>query len=114
MTTVATFAVAVATPAAGGRSDGTADQLSPHGLLDILAQNNFGDTRSGGLAGPLGLFIVVLLAIATVLLVRNMNARLKRLPKQFPPPSPPDRSPVTERKAVADDSAADGRGSTTS
>lgn len=46
--------------------------------------NNFGDTRSGGLAGPLGLFIILLLAIATVLLIRNMNSRLRRLPDRFP------------------------------
>jgi hypothetical protein len=52
----------------------------------ILAVNNFGDTRSGGLAGPMGLFIIVLLAIGTVLLIRNMNARLKRLPAEFPDP----------------------------
>ncbi|GGK05165.1 hypothetical protein GCM10010123_38790 [Pilimelia anulata] len=45
--------------------------------------NNFGDTRSGGLAGPVGLLIVVLLAVATVLLIRNMNARLRRLPREF-------------------------------
>jgi hypothetical protein len=52
----------------------------------LLAQqpNNFGDTRSGGLAGPIGLFIIVLLAIATVLLIRNMNSRLRRLPDRFP------------------------------
>lgn len=52
----------------------------------ILAVNNFGDTRSGGLAGPMGLLIIVLLAIATVLLIRNMNARLRRLPDRFPQP----------------------------
>jgi hypothetical protein len=52
----------------------------------VLAVNNFGDTRSGGLAGPMGLFIIVLLAIGTVLLIRNMNARLKRLPAEFPDP----------------------------
>ena len=52
----------------------------------VLADNNFGDTRSGSLAGPLGLLIIVLLAIATVLLIRNMNARLKRLPESFPDP----------------------------
>ncbi len=52
--------------------------------LDVLAQNNFGDTRTGGLAGPLGLLLVVLLGIATFLLIRNMNARLRRLPAEFP------------------------------
>jgi hypothetical protein len=52
--------------------------------LDVLAQNNFGDTRTGGLAGPLGLLLVVLLGIATFFLIRNMNARLRRLPAEFP------------------------------
>jgi hypothetical protein len=55
--------------------------------LDLLAENNFGDTRSGGLAGPMGLFIIVLMAIATVFLIRNMTARIKRLPAEFPDPS---------------------------
>jgi hypothetical protein len=48
-------------------------------------------------AGPLGLLVVVLMIIATVLLIRNMNARLRRLPREFPEqprdddrPSPPD------------------------
>ena len=52
--------------------------------MDMLAVNNFGDTRSGGLAGPMGLFVIVLLCIATVLLIRNMNRRLRRLPDSFP------------------------------
>ena len=50
----------------------------------VVAVNNFGDTRSGGLAGPMGLFVIVLLSIATVLLIRNMNKRLRRLPDSFP------------------------------
>lgn len=50
----------------------------------VLAENNFGDTRTGGLAGPMGLFMITVLAIATVLLIRNMNARLRRLPDRFP------------------------------
>ncbi len=51
---------------------------------EVLAQNNFGDTRTGGLAGPMGLFLILVLAAATVLLIRNMNARLRRLPDRFP------------------------------
>ena len=51
--------------------------------MDFIAVNNFGDTRSGGLAGPMGLFIIVLMSIATVLLIRNMNKRLRRLPDSF-------------------------------
>ena len=46
-------------------------------------------------AGSLGLFVVVLMAVATVFLVRNMNSRLKRLPREFPPP-PATGSPVDE------------------
>ena len=49
----------------------------------MVAVNNFGDTRSGGLAGPMGLFIIVLMCVATVLLIRNMNKRLRRLPDSF-------------------------------
>jgi hypothetical protein len=45
-----------------------------------------------GSAGPLGLLIVLLLAISTVLLIRNMNKRLKRLPTSFEEPSRPDES----------------------
>ncbi len=52
--------------------------------VQVLAENNFGDTRSGGLAGPMGLFIILLLAAATVFLIRNMNARLRRLPDRVP------------------------------
>ena len=52
--------------------------------MGSYAINNFGDTRSGGLAGPMGLFVIVLLCIATVLLIRNMNKRLRRLPDSFP------------------------------
>ena len=51
--------------------------------MDIVAVNNFGDTREGGLAGPMGLFIILMMAIATVLLIRNMNKRLRRLPDSF-------------------------------
>jgi hypothetical protein len=53
----------------------------------LVAVNNFGDTRSGGLAGPMGLFIIVLMAIAVVLLIRNMNKRVRRLPDSFPDPA---------------------------
>jgi hypothetical protein len=58
----------------------------------ILAENNFGDTRSGGLAGPMGLFIILLMAVATVLLIRNMNMRIRRLPDQFPAQGGPDQA----------------------
>lgn len=58
-------------------------------MIELLAQNNFGDTRTGGLAGPTGLVIILLLIIGTVLLIRNMNKRLRRLPERFEEQAPP-------------------------
>lgn len=52
-------------------------------LADDLARNNFGDTETGALAGPMGLFIILVLIVGTVLLIRNMNGRLRRLPNSF-------------------------------
>jgi hypothetical protein len=40
-------------------------------------------------AGPLGLLVILLMLLATWLLVRNMNARLRRLPREFPDPDSP-------------------------
>lgn len=54
----------------------------------IVAENYFGDTRSGGLAGPTGLVIILMMIIGTVLLIRNMNKRLRRLPSSFSEPKP--------------------------
>ena len=65
--------------------------------VDGIAQNIFGDTRSGSLAGPLGLLIIVLLGIGTVLLIRNMNKRIKRLPDRFPAQEPPGSEPSPRR-----------------
>lgn len=44
-------------------------------------------------AGYIGLLVVVLLGVATVLLIRNMNARLRRLPRSFDEVTPPDDEP---------------------
>ena len=65
--------------------------------MDFIAVNNFGDTRSGGLAGPMGLFIIVLMSIATVLLIRNMNKRLRRLPDSFTDVDAEGRRAETDR-----------------
>ena len=45
--------------------------------------------QQSGQAGPIGLLVLVLLGIAVVLLVRNMDQRLKRLPREFPPREAP-------------------------
>ncbi len=42
-----------------------------------------------GQAGPLGLFIIILMAVATVLLIRSMGKHLRRIPPTFDPPDEP-------------------------
>jgi hypothetical protein len=39
-----------------------------------------------GTAGPLGLLVVLLIGLSLVLLIRNMNGRLRRMPRSFDPP----------------------------
>lgn len=49
--------------------------------------------------GPIGLLIVALIGIATVLLIVNMNRRIKRLPPSFPDRPPgQDDAPPTDRE----------------
>jgi hypothetical protein len=67
-----------------------------------LADNDFGDNLGDGVAGPVGLLIIVLLAIATALLIRNMNKHLKRLPESFPDPRAAARA--ADQAEGADDS----------
>lgn len=49
-------------------------------------------------AGPLGLLVVLLMLVTTAFLIRNMNGRLKRMPREFPPPAPPDEDTPPERR----------------
>lgn len=53
-------------------------------------------------AGPLGLLVVLLMFLATVFLIRNMNSRLKRLPPDFPPPSGREDQAQDGRRPPAD------------
>lgn len=57
--------------------------------------------------GPLGLFVIVLLAIATFLLIRSMNRHLRRLPPSFD--AAPGRKPAepAEPAEPADPAATD-------
>jgi hypothetical protein len=48
-----------------------------------------------------GLVIILLLLVVTVLLIGNMNRRIKRLPREFPkdePPSEQDERPAPPRE----------------
>jgi hypothetical protein len=67
-------------------------------MIELFADNNFGDTRSGGLAGPTGLVIILFLIVGTVLLIRNMNARLRRLPERFNQDQSPSDTPTDEQQ----------------
>ncbi len=74
----------------------------------ILADNSFGDTRGGGLAGPTGLVIILLLVVATIFLIRSMNARLRRLPERFddgPIAGHPESAPSGDEPALPDEKA---------
>ncbi len=42
-------------------------------------------TDLSGAAGPIGLLVIVLIGVTTVLLIRNMDKRVKNLPPEFPP-----------------------------
>lgn len=57
--------------------------------------------NSSSTAGPLGLLVVLLIGIALVLLVRNMNTRLRRLPRSFDPPEEAPPAPDAEREPPA-------------
>ncbi|WP_051366178.1 hypothetical protein [Hamadaea tsunoensis] len=66
----------------------------------VIADNNFGDTRSGGLAGPMGLLLIIVLGAATVLLIRNMGKRIKRLPSSFDGEAPTGQATSTDVGAL--------------
>jgi hypothetical protein len=83
---------------------------SPPGVYALPSETGFGDDVPNGVAGPLGLFITVLLVIATVLLIRNMNKRLKRLPAEFPPPAPPGGRVSAKNSQVNAVPVAEGKG----
>jgi cytoskeletal protein RodZ len=74
----------------------------------IDAANNFGDTsQEGASAGPMALAVVALLAVATILLWRNMTARIKRLPASFPDPAAPQSPPSAQSPSAQSSAASD-------
>jgi hypothetical protein len=69
-------------------------------MIGLLSENNFGDTRSGSLAGPTGLVIILLLAVATIFLIRSMNTHLRRVPARFEQTHDPIEHPVSDVEDV--------------
>jgi hypothetical protein len=65
-------------------------------MIHFLAENNFGDTRQGSLAGPTGLVIILLLLVATIFLIRSMNGHLRRVPQHFDQEANPADQPPSE------------------
>jgi hypothetical protein len=47
-------------------------------------------------AGPIGLVILLLMLLATFLLIRNMNTRITRLPREFPEPDTQEDPPPAD------------------
>jgi hypothetical protein len=77
-------------------------------IAGLLADEAPKDTGPDfGKASPFGLLIVVLLLVGTFLLVRNMNSRLKKLPKSFD--AEPDGDPTGDDPVKPSDT--DGKGS---
>jgi hypothetical protein len=51
-----------------------------------------------GKAGPLGLLVILLLALATFVLIRSMNRHLRKVPPTFDPPAgKPDKNPDSDQ-----------------
>jgi hypothetical protein len=78
-----------------------------HGVA-LLAQNPApppGQGEEFGKASPVGLVVVVLLLLATIVLIRSMTKRIRRLPASF------DDDGRTERPDAADASDRPGDGS---
>jgi hypothetical protein len=59
------------------------------GQLTLVAQEQAPPPGKGaefGKASPIGLVVILLLAVATVFLIRSMSKRIRRLPASFDPP----------------------------
>ncbi|MDN5920054.1 MAG: hypothetical protein L0I76_33970 [Pseudonocardia sp.] len=55
-----------------------------------------------GNSSPVGLVVVLLLLIATVVLIRSMSRRIRRLPESFGPPEQTDGPAAGDGPAAAD------------
>jgi len=74
----------------------------------LLAAPDGGDTKGPefGKASPIGLLIILVLLVGTALLIRSMNAQLRKLPQTFDAEHPePDQAfdEGTDKVSVPDD-----------
>lgn len=63
-----------------------------------------------GNASPVGLVVVLLLLIATVVLIRSMSRRIRRLPASFDSDEPDAATSESAADGAPDSGAADGSG----
>lgn len=78
---------------------GAGPATSAAAQASILAQEPAPPPGKGpefGKASPLGLVVILLLAVATVFLIRSMSKRIRRLPASFEDPTPSSRTPDVE------------------
>ena len=95
-------------------------QILAYESMMVLAQNQSPGTPGStdnpvgpefGKASPLGIPVVLLLLIATILLIRNMNKHIKNLPESFDAEHPEADQLIdegTDRSGVQTDSEFDG------
>lgn len=70
-------------------------------MLSLAARLLAADDQPGQ-AGPLGLFIILALGAATVLLIRSMSRHLKRIPPSFDPPAQPEAKDPDDNQPHSD------------
>ena len=84
------------------------------GQLTLVAQEEAPPPGKGpefGKASPIGLVVILLLAVATVLLIRSMSKRIRRLPASFDPPDEAGPEEIGEaQRASAKDGDEPGNG----
>jgi len=77
------------------------------GQLTLVAQEEAPPPGKGpefGKASPIRLVVILLLAVATVFLIRSMSKRIRRLPASFDPPEEPGPEDIgpTQRASTGD------------
>ena len=82
----------------------------PGSVLGLIAQAPPGADRGEefGKTSPIALVVILLLLVATVLLIRSMNKRLKNVPASFDTDIDADGEQPSRPDGSSDDEAADG------
>ena len=82
------------------------------GQLTLVAQEEAPPPGKGpefGKASPIGLVVILLLAVATVFLIRSMTKRIRRLPASFDDPASETKPTDVEKPSRDSEDAGGGR-----